>query len=90
MSITEKLISIQEKYNNYVDVFADLLKKQFDIRVNLAILRILFRDESQDFEALELRMFEQDLEYFELEKIDNQLIAIQHALELLSLELETF
>jgi hypothetical protein len=47
-------------------LFAELLKKQFDTRVNLTILRILFRDELQDFEALELRIFEQDLEYFKI------------------------
>jgi hypothetical protein len=85
-----KILELQTDYTKEVERLKLNLLKQFDIRVDLTLLRLSFREAGQDFVELELTVFEQELTYFELEKIDNQVIQINRNLELMNLKLDSF
>jgi hypothetical protein len=91
MSETIKsILTLQNEYNKKAEKYASMLIKQFDIRVDLTLLRLSFREAGQDFIEFEFTIFKQDLAFFELEKIDNQLIQIARNLELMNLKLGIF
>ncbi|MDX2302500.1 MAG: hypothetical protein NW226_06845 [Microscillaceae bacterium] len=89
-SLPKDILELQNEYNQEVEKLSRVLVKQFDIRVDLALLRILFRESEDNFPELELNIFEQELAYIELEKVDREIIQFSRNLELMNLKLDTY
>jgi hypothetical protein len=74
---------LTELYEKAVSQYATLLHQRFEERVDLTVLRLLFRYNELDltFEELEIAMYEQEVSYNRLRKIDEQLVLLQNEIE---------
>jgi hypothetical protein len=86
----QSILALQVLYNQFVEELGYWQKQQFDIRVNLTLLRLSFRDSINTFQDLEYTIFEQDLEYLKLTETDSNIIEITQKLELLNTMLDAF
>lgn len=89
MNTTAKdILDLQQLHTECVDLLSNLLKEQFDRRVDITILRILFRENDESIESLGLAMYEHELAYTRLRSIDEQIILLQNKMERLDFALD--
>jgi hypothetical protein len=80
-NIPQIIQHIQTLYHNTLRELAFLLEEQFDSRVDITLLRILFREEQTSLEELELGMFELEIVYQKLRHLDSEIVLKQAELQ---------
>lgn len=79
---SQLILNLQTSYNDLIDRQASLLKEQFDKRVDITILRLLFREANAEIlEELELAIYEQEVAFNEIRNLDMQLVSLEYEIE---------
>ncbi|TAE12988.1 MAG: hypothetical protein EAZ95_11660 [Bacteroidetes bacterium] len=81
-NISQTILDLQKLHEKTVDKLGILRKEQFDMLVDITLLRILFReDDTLSIDELEMKMFDIQSLYELVKKLDAEILEQENKIE---------